>query len=94
VYVGLPGPTSPATLLRFAERCGVSASLRALQSQGLRVARLVTHTDPGQQLASVARYCATHPEGCNVVGVHVFSFGGATAAAGWMNRVIGARAAA
>jgi methylenetetrahydrofolate reductase (NADH) len=88
VYVGLPGPASPAALLRFAQRCGVSASLRALQAQGLNVARLVTHTDPGAQLAPVARYCATHASGCNVVGVHVFSFGGVTAAAGWMNRVL------
>jgi methylenetetrahydrofolate reductase (NADPH) len=88
VYVGLPGPASPAALLRFAQRCGVSASLRALQAQGLNAARLVTHTDPGAQLAPVARYCATHASGCNVVGVHVFSFGGVTAAAGWMNRVL------
>jgi methylenetetrahydrofolate reductase (NADPH) len=94
VYVGLPGPTAPAALLRFAQRCGVGASLRALQAQGLGAVRLVTHTDPGRQLAPLARYCATHPEGCNVVGVHVYSFGGATAAAGWMNRVIGARAPA
>jgi methylenetetrahydrofolate reductase (NADPH) len=91
IYVGLPGPTSPATLLRFAQRCGVSASLRALQAQGLGAVRLVTHTDPGDQLAQLARYCAAHPSGCNVVGVHVFSFGGVTAAAGWMNRTISPR---
>ncbi|HEX5093544.1 MAG TPA: hypothetical protein VFV84_12740 [Burkholderiales bacterium] len=88
VYVGVPGPTSPAALVRFAQRCGVSASLRALQAQGLNAVRLVTHTDPGDQLAPLARYCAAHASGCNVVGVHLFSFGGVTAAAGWMNRVL------
>lgn len=91
VYVGLAGPTTPASLLRFAQRCGVSASLRALQAQGLNAVRLVTHTDPGAQLAPLARYCAAHPAGCNVVGVHVYSFGGVTAAAEWMNRAIAAR---
>jgi methylenetetrahydrofolate reductase (NADPH) len=91
VYVGLPGPTSPAALLRFAQRCGVSASLRALQAQGLNAVRLVTRTDPGEQLAALAHYCAAHAA-CNVVGVHVFSFGGVTAAAGWMNRAISPRA--
>jgi methylenetetrahydrofolate reductase (NADPH) len=91
VYVGLPGPTSPAGLLRFAQRCGVSASLRALQAQGVNAVRLVTHTDPGDQLAHLARYCAAHASACNVVGVHVFSFGGVTAAAGWMNRAISPR---
>lgn len=92
VYVGLAGPTSPATLLRFAQRCGVGASLRALQAQGLNAVRLVTHTDPGAQLAALAHYCGAHAN-CNVVGVHVFSFGEVTAAAGWMNRVVAARRA-
>jgi methylenetetrahydrofolate reductase (NADPH) len=93
VYVGLAGPTSPSSLLRFAQRCGVSASLRALQAQGLNAVRLVTHTDPGDQLAALAHYCGAHAD-CNVVGVHVFSFGGVTAAAGWMNRIVAARRAA
>ena len=92
VYVGLAGPTSPAALLRYAQRCGVSASLRALHAQGLDAVRLVTRTDPGEQLAALARYCAAHASGCNVIGVHVFSFGGVTAAAGWMNRYIASRA--
>lgn len=90
VYVGLAGPTSPAALLRYAQRCGVSASLRALQAQGLNAVRLVTRTDPGEQLAALARFCAAHAQ-CNVVGVHLFSFGGVTAAAAWMNRYIAAR---
>jgi len=88
VYVGLAGPTSARTLLRFAQRCGVSASLRALRAQGMGAVQLVTHTDPGDQLAAVARYCLAH-ESCNVVGVHVFSFGGAAVAAAWMNRYFG-----
>jgi len=87
VYVGLVGPTSAGTLLRFAQRCGVSASLRALRAQGMAAVNLVTHTDPSEQLVALARYCASHP-GSNVVGVHVFSFGDAGIAAGWMNDTI------
>jgi methylenetetrahydrofolate reductase (NADPH) len=87
VYVGLAGPTDPLRLLRFAQRCGVSASLRALRAQGFGVARLVTHTDPGEQLHAVARYCASR-RACNVVGVHVFSFGGVSEAARWLNHAI------
>ena len=90
VYVGLAGPTDPARLLRFAQRCGVSASLRALRAQGMGLVRLVTHTDPGEQLAAVAHYCAAHDD-CNVVGVHLFSFGGAAKTAAWMNGVLAAR---
>lgn len=87
VYVGLAGPTSAGTLLRFAQRCGVSASLRALRDQGMAAVNLVTHTDPGDQLVSLARYCVSHPGG-NIVGVHVFSFGGAVTAATWMREAI------
>jgi methylenetetrahydrofolate reductase (NADPH) len=89
IYVGLAGPTNPVALLRFAQRCGVSASLRALRTQGMDAVRLVTHTDPADQLAAIARYCAAHAD-CNVVGVHLFTFGGVAAAAGWMNRQIAA----
>ena len=85
VYVGLAGPTNPVALLRFAQRCGVSASLRALGTQGMNAVRLVTHTDPADQLAALARYCAGHAS-CNVVGVHLFTFGGVAAAANWFNR--------
>lgn len=91
IYVGLAGPTNPVALLRFAQRCGVSASLRALRTQGMDAVRLVTHTDPGEQLAAIARYCASHAN-CNVVGVHLFTFGGVTAAAEWMNQAIAASA--
>ncbi len=87
VYVGLAGPTDPLRLLRFAQRCGVSTSLRALRAQGFGAARLVTHTDPSEQLTALARYCASHAA-CNVVGVHLFSFGGVAHTAAWMNRTV------
>jgi methylenetetrahydrofolate reductase (NADPH) len=90
VYVGLPGPTDPIALLRYAQRCGVSASLRALRAQGLDAVRLVTHIDPADQLAALAHYCSVHAD-CNVMGVHLFTFGGVTASAAWMNRYIASR---
>jgi len=89
IYVGLAGPTNPVSLLRFAQRCGVSASLRALRTQGMDAVRLVTHTDPADQLAALGHYCSVHAD-CNVVGVHLFTFGGVNAAAEWMNRYISA----
>lgn len=87
VYVGLAGPTEARTLLRFAQICGVSASLRALRAQGMGAIRLVTHTDPGKQLTAVARYCAGRAS-CNVVGAHLFSFGGVANTVAWMHRQI------
>lgn len=89
VYVGLAGPTEARTLLRFAQRCGVSASLRALRAQGMDAVRLFTHTDPREQLVGVARYCAGNASS-NVVGVHLFTFGGVAKTAAWINREIAA----
>jgi methylenetetrahydrofolate reductase (NADPH) len=90
VYVGLAGPTNPVTLLRYAQRCGVSASLRALQAEGMRAVRLFTHVDPTEQLIALARH-ARAGSASNVVGVHLYSFGGVAATAAWINARITAR---
>jgi methylenetetrahydrofolate reductase (NADPH) len=90
IYVGLAGPAKPATLMRFAQRLGVSASLRALQREGMRAVRLFTHADPGAQLIALARHCRSGSAN-NVVGVHLYSFGGVRATAAWMHARIRAR---
>lgn len=90
VYVGLAGPTNPVALLRFAQRCGVSASLRALQAEGMRAVRLVTHVDPTDQLMALAHHLRSG-SASNVVGVHLYSFGGVARTARWMNERITAR---
>ncbi|HTM62079.1 MAG TPA: methylenetetrahydrofolate reductase, partial [Burkholderiales bacterium] len=84
IYVGIAGPTDPAALLRYAQRCGVSTSLRALRNLGTGIAQLVTNTDPQDQLAAVARYTSAR-QPSNVVGVHLYSFGGAVRTAAWMS---------
>ena len=87
VYVGLPGPTSPAKLIKFAQVCGVSASLRAMTAQGMGAVRLFTNTAPVDQLHAVAQ----HLDGgatSNVVGIHMFTFGGIETAARWLNKQI------
>jgi methylenetetrahydrofolate reductase (NADPH) len=91
VYVGLAGPTSPVQLLKFAQRCGVSASLRALQAEGMRAVKLFTHVDPSDQLMALAQHIRSG-SASNVVGVHLYSFGGVARTAAWMNERIRQRA--
>ena len=86
VYVGIAGPTDPVALARYAQRCGVSVSLRALRNLGTGIAKLVTHNDPHDQLVALARYCSAR-EQSNVVGVHMYSFGGAVPTASWMRKL-------
>jgi methylenetetrahydrofolate reductase (NADPH) len=87
VYAGVAGPTDPVALARYAQRCGVSASLRALRNLGAGIARLVTHGDPREQLIALARYSSQRGQS-NVVGVHLYSFGGAVATARWMRELM------
>ena len=87
VYVGIAGPTDPVALARYAQRCGVSVSLRALRTLGVGIAKLVTHTNPRDQLVALARY-SSQREQSNVVGVHIYSFGGAVPTASWMRKLM------
>jgi len=87
IYVGIAGPADPVALARYAQRCGVSVSMRALRNLGMGIAKLVTHTDPQEQALSIARYSLSR-EPSNVVGVHLFSFGGAVRTAAWMRERI------
>jgi methylenetetrahydrofolate reductase (NADPH) len=87
IYAGVAGPTDPAALARYAQRCGVSVSLRALRTLGSGIARLLTNADPREHLTALARY-SLQREPSNVVGVHLYSFGGAVRTASWMRELI------
>ena len=87
VYVGVAGPTDPVALARYAQRCGVSVSLRALRTLGTGIAQLVTNSDPREQLTAIARY-TLHREPSNVAGVHIYSFGGVVKTAAWMRELM------
>lgn len=81
VVVGLAGPASPATLTKFALRCGVGNSIRSLRSQIGRFGRLLTDTGPDD----VMRGLQSAPEAAtaSISGFHLFPFGGLRKAAEW-----------
>jgi methylenetetrahydrofolate reductase (NADPH) len=87
IQVGIPGPTSPTALLRFAQICGVGASFRAMTNQGMNAVKLLTHTDPSEQLALIAAHQRSNTH-TNITGVHMFSFGGVNKTSQWMNSVL------
>jgi len=87
IYMGVAGPTDPAALARYAQRCGVSVSLRALRTLGTGIARLVTHTDPREHVIALARYARSR-EPSNLVGLHLYSFGGVVRTAAWMHDLL------
>jgi methylenetetrahydrofolate reductase (NADPH) len=69
VRIGMAGPTSVPALIRFAKRCGVSASLRGLMSGA--AASLIGHVGPDRIIAALAS-----ADGLGDIAPHYFSFGG------------------
>ena len=87
VRIGLAGPASPATLLRFALRCGIGNSLKALRSQISRFGRLLSDADPSDVLRGLE--AAPQAATAQVAGFHLFPFGGLRKAAGWLAELEG-----
>ena len=83
VIVGLAGPATPATLMKFALRCGIGNSIRAIRSQIGRYGRLLTDTGPDEVLRALA--AAPKAATAEVRGFHVFPFGGLKKSALWLN---------
>jgi methylenetetrahydrofolate reductase (NADPH) len=80
IRVGLAGPASITTLAKFAIRCGVGNSMRALTS-GRGVTRLLTEAGPEAVVASLAQAKLGFEH------LHFYTFGGVSKAADWLNAV-------
>jgi methylenetetrahydrofolate reductase (NADPH) len=87
VRVGIAGPASVATLMRFAAICGVQASLRAFTRQ----AGLAKHLFAGVAPDTIVRALAAKSLGA--VEPHFFTFGGLAATARWSAAVTAGRIA-
>ena len=82
VIVGLAGPATPATLTKFALRCGIGNSMRALRSQIGRFGQLLTDTGPDD----VVRGLRSAPAAAtaSIAGFHLVPFGGLRKAGAWL----------
>jgi methylenetetrahydrofolate reductase (NADPH) len=79
VHVGLAGPTGIATLAKYAVRCGIGNSIRALLNRQTSVARLLVEAGP----EPIIRGLAATPD--KIAGMHFFSFGGVERTAAWLH---------
>ena len=80
IRIGLAGPATVATLAKYAVRCGIGASLRALAHGHAAIARILTEANPDALIqALVAGEDPTDP----FDALHVFCFGGARRTAEW-----------
>jgi len=89
VRIGLAGPTSLAALLRYARRCGVSASAHGLARQAGLARHVFGMSAPDALLRALAE---AHGAGhLGEVTPHFFSFGGIAATARWASAVADGR---
>jgi methylenetetrahydrofolate reductase (NADPH) len=88
VIVGLAGPATPATLMKFALRCGIGNSMRSLRGQIGRFGRLLTDTGPDEVMHGLR----SAPAGvvASIAGFHLFPFGGLRKTGAWLRAYGGA----
>ena len=89
VRVGVPGPASVKTLLRFAARCGVGASAKVMAKYGVSVSKLLTTAGPDKLIEDFA--ARIDPVVHGDVLVHLYPFGGLKATARWVQEFQSAR---
>lgn len=89
VRIGIAGPASIRTLLRFARICGVGTSAKALVSRGASIARLLTEAAPDPLLRDLAE--SRDLDALGAVGLHLFPFGGFERTARWIGAVADGR---
>jgi methylenetetrahydrofolate reductase (NADPH) len=85
IRIGLAGPASVAALARYAVRCGIGTSLRALTQGHAAIARIVGEGTPDRLIAALV---AAENAAAPIDGLHLFAFGGARRTAAWRAGVL------
>ena len=85
--IGLPGPAKLTTLIRFAQRCGVTSSMKKMKSLPVSTSlKLLQRVPPASQAEAIGKY---RLEQNDRVAAHLFTFGGLEASLDWINEAIG-----
>jgi methylenetetrahydrofolate reductase (NADPH) len=82
VTIGLAGPATPATLTKFALRCGIGNSIRALRGQIGRCGRLLVDRGPDEVMRDLTLAPTQLTQA--IAGFHIFPFGGLRKAHDWL----------
>jgi methylenetetrahydrofolate reductase (NADPH) len=82
VRIGMAGPSSLATLLRYARRCGVRASAQGVARNAGLLKHLVGTSAPNGIIRPLVEACADGRLG--QVAPHFYSFGGLAATGRWV----------
>ena len=86
IYVGVPGPATIKTLVKYATMCGVGNSARFIRKQALNITKLLTVNTPDDFVAGLAQLHYGRPE-LGVAGPHLYPFGGFDKLFDWLATV-------
>lgn len=74
-YVGIPGPATIKTLVKYAAMCGVGNSARFIRKQAMNVTKLLSVNTPDDFLEGLAGIHVSQPD-LGIAGPHMYPFGG------------------
>mgnify|MGYP005650790849 FL=1 len=74
IHIGVPGPSTVKSLIRFAKVCGVKASTQVLRKQGLNISKLMFVNKPDKIISELSGYDQ----------LHLYPFGGIAKSAAWL----------
>ncbi len=87
VRIGLAGPASIATLMKYALHCGVGNSIRAL-TKSSSLGRLLSERDPEpvmRELLAAAPNGDTSAPPFGIAALHLYTFGGLKKTVEWIS---------
>ncbi|PSN10941.1 metFprotein [filamentous cyanobacterium CCT1] len=84
IYLGIPGPTSPTTLLKFAKLCGVKTSLLGLKQQSSRLGKLLTVQTPDYLVDGLSDGPNGPVSDHRIHHFHIYTFGGVARSRDWL----------
>ena len=76
ILLGIPGPSTIKTLMRFAKVCGVKASTQVLRKQGMNISKLMFVNKPDKIISELSGYDQ----------LHLYPFGGIEKSAAWLTK--------
>ena len=83
VHVGIPGPATIKTLVKYAAMCGVGNSARFIRKQAMNVTRLLSVNTPDEFMEGLANLHVGQPH-LGIAGPHMYPFGGFDKLFGWL----------
>ncbi len=86
IHVGMAGKISVARLLRYAARCGVTASARFLATRGSDMTQQLRSTLVDELVLAFAGHAHAHRD-CLLRRAHFYAFGGAERTVRWLNAI-------